>query len=60
VEGSKNIRRKLKIAWNTIIAEPFNDWWNSTGKAWLSDKAASIGRGIGSGIKTGSAGAPWY
>lgn len=50
---AKTFGEKLKIAWNTIIAEPFNDWWNSTGKAWLSDKAASIGRGIGSGIKTG-------
>lgn len=50
---AKTLGAKLKIAWDTIIAEPFNEWWNSTGKAWLSDKAASIGRGIGSGIKTG-------
>lgn len=44
---------KLKVAWNQIIAQPFNEWWNSTGKAWLADKASKIGEGIGSAITFG-------
>lgn len=50
---AKTFGEKLKIAWNTIIAEPFNDWWNSTGKAWFAEKAAAIGKGLGSGLKMG-------
>ena len=26
---------KIKIAWDKLIAEPFDAWWNSTGKAWM-------------------------
>ncbi|MDD2955785.1 MAG: phage tail tape measure protein [Oscillospiraceae bacterium] len=44
---------KIKIAWDKIVAEPFSQWWNSTGKAWFAEKAASIGQGIGSGLTTG-------
>ena len=44
---------KMKVAWDQIIAQPFNEWWNSTGKAWLADKAGSIGQGIGTGITAG-------
>ncbi len=44
---------KMKISWDKIIAEPFSQWWNSTGKAWLSEKASKIGEEIGSGITTG-------
>lgn len=44
---------KVKIAWDTIIAEPFSDWWESSGKAMMAEKAASIGQGIGSAISTG-------
>lgn len=44
---------KIRIAWNTIIAQPFSEWWNSTGKQFFIDKATSIGQGIGSGIRVG-------
>lgn len=44
---------KVKIAWDTIIAEPFSDWWNTSGKAMMAEKAASIGEGIGSVISSG-------
>lgn len=44
---------KVKIAWDTIIAEPFSDWWNTSGKAMMAEKAASIGEGIGTAISTG-------
>ena len=41
---------KMKVAWDQIIAQPFNEWWNSTGKAWLSEKAGKIGEGIGTAL----------
>ena len=44
---------KVKIAWNKIIAEPFSEWWDSTGRAWFADKASHVGEAIGSGLTTG-------
>ena len=44
---------KIGIAWDNIIAQPFDEWWGSTGKYWLSSKANTIGRGIGSAINAG-------
>lgn len=44
---------KVKIAWNEIIAEPFSEWWNGTGKAMLSETAGDVGNAIGSGISSG-------
>lgn len=44
---------KISIAWDEIIAKPFSEWWNSTGKSFITEKAAAIGRGIGKGISTG-------
>lgn len=44
---------KVKIAWDSIIVKPFSDWWSTSGKAMIAEKAASIGEGIGSGISAG-------
>ncbi|MFP3153138.1 phage tail tape measure protein [Lachnospiraceae bacterium ZAX-1] len=44
---------KIEIAWGKLIAEPFDGWWNSTGKAWVAEKMASVGKGIGTALKTG-------
>ncbi|MDE7354598.1 MAG: phage tail tape measure protein [Acetatifactor sp.] len=44
---------KVKIAWDEFIAEPFVEWWNSTGKAKFADFAQDIGEGIGTGLKVG-------
>lgn len=52
-KDAKNFGEKLKIAWDKIIAQPFNEWWNSTGKAWLADKAGKIGEGIGTALSAG-------
>ena len=52
-KDAKNFGEKLKIAWDKIIAQPFNEWWNSTGKAWLADKAEKIGEGIGTALSAG-------
>lgn len=44
---------KVKIAWDEFIAEPFSEWWNSTGKAKFAGFAQDIGEGIGTGLKIG-------
>ena len=44
---------KVKIAWDEFIAEPFSEWWNTTGKARFADLAQDIGKGIGTGLKIG-------
>lgn len=44
---------KVKLSWEKIIAEPFNEWWSSTGKTWLADKASKIGEGIGTALSAG-------
>jgi hypothetical protein len=48
-----NLTGKLRIAWHQVIAEPFGEWWDSTGRAWLADKASKMGEGIGAGITVG-------
>ena len=50
---SADTLRKIEIAWDEIIAKPFSDWWDSTGKAWFAEKAAHIGKGIGTGLTVG-------
>ncbi len=44
---------KIKLAWGKIIVEPFDNWWNSTGKTWLAGKANEIGSGLGTALKEG-------
>ena len=44
---------KISIAWDEIIAQPFSNWWNSTGNAWFAKKAGEIGNGIGEGLTAG-------
>lgn len=44
---------KVSIAWNEIVADPFKEWWGTTGKSILSDIASDIGSGIGSGLSAG-------
>lgn len=44
---------KVRIAWDELIAEPFSEWWNSTGKVKFAGFAQDIGEGIGTGLKIG-------
>lgn len=44
---------KVKIAWDELIANPFSEWWGSTGHQFFVEKAGDIGRGIGSAVSTG-------
>lgn len=44
---------KIAIAWDKIVAEPFSQWWESSGKPWLTEKVAAFGETLGSGITAG-------
>ncbi len=44
---------KVHILWDEFIAQPFTEWWNTTGKATFANIAKDIGKGIGSGLKFG-------
>lgn len=38
---------KTKIIWNEIIAQPFGEWWDSTGKDYFMKRLEGLGEGIG-------------
>lgn len=44
---------KISIAWDELVAEPFSDWWNGSGKVKVAGVARDIGVGIGTAISTG-------
>ncbi len=48
-----NLGGKIKILWNEVIAEPFSEWWNTSGKKKVAEIAGSLGRAIGTGITGG-------
>jgi len=48
-----DIWQKIKIAWDKIVAEPFREWWQKTGRKLFAEKASSIGQSISSGITAG-------
>ncbi len=52
-QNAETLWDKIKIAWDKLIAEPFDAWWGSTGKAWITEKAGSIGEGLGTALKSG-------
>lgn len=52
-KNAESVWEKAGLAWDALIAEPFDEWWSGTGKAWLAEKAQGIGSGIGTALKTG-------
>lgn len=44
---------KVQIAWDELVAEPFSEWWSSSGKLKVAGVARDIGTGIGTAISTG-------
>lgn len=38
---------KAFVAWDKMIAEPFNEWWNGSGQKFVKDAAGKIGKGFG-------------
>lgn len=41
---------KIKLVWDKVIAQPFGDWWNQSGKTFVDDAAKTIGTSLGSAI----------
>ena len=52
-QNAETLWDKIHLAWDKLIAEPFDAWWGSTGKAWITEKASSIGEGLGTALKSG-------
>lgn len=46
---------KFTLAWDKIIAEPFQSWWSGSGQSFMADVANKVGSGIG-GLYKGLAG----
>ena len=44
---------KAKILWDEVIAQPFSEWWDSTGKPFMARKMGELGEGLGSGMSKG-------
>lgn len=44
---------KVKIAWDEIIAQPFTEWWQTSGKEKIANVASDMGKGLGTGLKNG-------
>lgn len=51
--ANADLAGKIKIAWDDIIANPFKEWWNTTGRRKMADVAGDIGEFLGSSISTG-------
>ena len=43
---------KIGIVWDEVIAEPFGEWWSSTGSAWAESAAEKMGKAFAVGMKT--------
>lgn len=41
--ANADIWGKLGIAWDKIVAEPFDEWWNGSGRQFFADRAAGLG-----------------
>ncbi len=52
-QNAETLWEKIKLAWDKIIVEPFTEWWNGTGKAWLAGMAESVGSGLGTALHAG-------
>ena len=44
---------KVKILWDGIVADPLAEWWDSSGREALTEKATDLGKAIGKGIFNG-------
>lgn len=47
---AKTLGQKMRLAWDKVISEPFEEWWNGPGKAKITSIAESIGRGLGGAL----------
>jgi len=49
-KNATTIGEKIRLVWDKIISEPFEEWWNGTGKAKVTKVAEKMGRGLGGAI----------
>lgn len=52
-KNAETLWGKVQVAWDKLIAEPFDKWWSGKGKTWLTGKANDIGQGLGTALKEG-------
>lgn len=55
-QNADGFAEKFFVAWDKIIAEPFDKWWAGGGKDMMLDKLSDFGKGAGeliNGIATG-------
>lgn len=43
---------KAKIIWDEVIAEPFDEWWDTKGQDYFMNKFESGGKSLGKGLST--------
>ena len=48
--NATTLGQKISLAWDTVIAKPFDAWWKTSGKAWATTAAGNIGTGLGSAL----------
>lgn len=52
-KNAETLWEKVQVAWDKLVAEPFDKWWSGKGKTWLTGKANDIGQGLGTALKEG-------
>lgn len=52
-KNAETLWEKVQVAWDKLIADPFDKWWSGKGKTWLTGKANDIGQGLGTALKEG-------
>lgn len=50
-KDASSIGEKINVAWDGLITEPFNKWWDSKGKPAIVNKFKDIGAEIGKSAK---------
>jgi TP901 family phage tail tape measure protein len=46
-QNADGLLGKIKLGWDKLIAEPFAEWWDGSGRAWFADKMHGVGKEIG-------------
>ncbi|WHH58313.1 tape measure protein [Petroclostridium sp. X23] len=49
-KNATTMSEKMKIAWDKVIAEPFQEWWDGPGKSKVTGIAEDMGRGFGGAL----------
>ena len=44
---------RVKLSFDTIIGQPFSEWWETKGKRNITEKLYDVGKGLGSAVSVG-------